>query len=215
MTLTQVLMALAIFSLISMGVMTLIYKRVKNEQENRFREGMVSARYTILRFLNNENTWRTILNDGLTQAQIAGGMAGTNMAKAGFECVRASTPGFPLLDCRSRWNDPATFARSGNLVIYTGRYDELAPPEIYYDPNIPTAGFNRDGEPCNTYSTVNPDYFCPIRVDVKWNWECSASAADTCRPPDVTVSVEFTISQPAGTKTIAINPANYNFTVQK
>lgn len=83
----------------------------------------------------------------------------------------------------------------------------------------PTAGFTALGEPCNQYSPSGNDT-CPIRVEVSWHAQCTAS---TCSPSVVAsgrveaeelVSIKFSYSPKSRQKKYAFNPLNYNLVQQ-
>lgn len=192
--LVQVLIATTIFTIVSLGVMNLIIYYTKMEQQQRLMSGVISARYTLISYLQHERGWAFTLN------------APENQAPVSSDCLTGDTSSTGTgsnFDCFGVSDVP--------LVVYNPSGD------VFYnaiEPANANVGFNRDGTICNTYNP-NPgagDFNCPFRAEVSWSTLCAASP---CLYPGVEVEVRFELNQDTSDQKLAFNPENYNFVFQK
>lgn len=184
--LVQLLIATTIFTVVSLGIMNLIIYYSKVEQQQRLSSGIVSARYQLISFLQDERGWLNTIyaphNDTLYSDCLTGDTNGTT------DCFPASAP-------------------IGLAVYNSSPY----PGELYYE-GLANEGFSRDGEVCDTFDAINGNFNCPFHAEVQWRAICPGSP---CYQPTIEVDVKFSISQSEGEKKLMFNPENYNFTFQK
>ncbi|MCH2533797.1 MAG: hypothetical protein MK008_05085 [Bdellovibrionales bacterium] len=189
--LVQLLIATSVFTIVSLGVMNLILYYTKMEQQQRLLSGIISARYTIISYLQHERGWAFTMT------------APENNEPVSADCLTSDT---------SITGTGSNFDCFGvadvELVVYSPSGD------AYYDPDNASLGFNRDGAICDTYDSTagSGDFNCPFRAEVYWRTLCTASP---CYYPGIEVEVRFEMNQSDGEKRLAFNPENYNFVFQK
>lgn len=192
--LVQLLIATTVFTVVSLGVMNLILYYTKMEQQQRLLSGIISARYTLISYLQHERGWGFTLtspeNNEPASADCLTGDTSITGTGSNFDC-------FGVADIP--------------LVVYSPS------GESYYDAREPanaTVGFNRDGVICNNFNAAagSGEFNCPFRAEVYWRTLCSASP---CYYPGIEVEVRFEMNQSDGEKRMAFNPENYNFVFQK
>lgn len=187
----QLLIATTIFTVVSLGVMNLIIYHTKMEQQQRLLSGIVSARYTLISYLQHERGWFYTID------------APENTKEVSSHCLTGDT---------SPSGTGSNFDCFGvgdiELVVYSPGGD------LFYSAKDASRGFNRDGSICNTYSETEGDgaFNCPFRAEVYWRSLCAASP---CYFPGIEVEVRFEINQNMAEKKLSFNPENYNFIFQK
>ncbi len=89
-----------------------------------------------------------------------------------------------------------TTTSTGQLNVYN------SDGTLYFASLSPTAGFTKDGNPCNNYSATSN---CSLRYQISWKALCGAD----CSAPQISISGIFQAQQ----KEFPINLVNYNFEV--
>ena len=81
---------------------------------------------------------------------------------------------------------------------------------VYYDPiNSPTAGFDNNGEVCNTFDSVRGNPGCPYRATFRWRPVCDFSPGIKCHQPSVEIIGEIFIKK--NTNIFNIQKTSYSF----
>lgn len=83
--------------------------------------------------------------------------------------------------------------------------------DVYMDNlSSPTRGMTLDGRQCSTYSAVNSDPQCPVKITVTWKPVCLGAP---CLNPPFLLEVKFTYTPPVGK--VAIDTSKYDFSLSK
>ncbi len=114
-------------------------------------------------------------------------------------CVRNRT------DC-SALLGPGSGPRNTREYVISAIYDSEG--ALIYDHNIPTSGFDENGNPCESYvAAPNPgNIICPFRVTISFYVEACAVGNCTDKPVIRTIRIDYN-----GTPGVVFNPSRFNF----
>lgn len=104
-----------------------------------------------------------------------------------FDCLKNITGSLNDPGCEVK-NDPNGYP----FVLYNDSN------EVYYDPiNSSTAGFDNNGEVCNSFDATVGNPNCPYRATFRWRPVCDMGPSLKCHQPSVEIFGEITIKKNA------------------
>lgn len=198
MSIIELMIALGIISVVSMGIASLIMNLYKSQNQAN-----------ILQTLNTlKITFTNLISDGASWSNTVGSAANTNLACLS---LTGTCTTFPTPFTSPTIPDPA------NYPIFTEIRDGSAAGGsiVYANANgTSTNGFTADGRPCNTFDATNGNDACPIQYRFTVRYDCIT--ASPCNQPMVTVFALLTYSpRPNNPMRSVINPNKYNVMVRR
>lgn len=191
MSLIEVLVVLAIGSVVLLGVLSIFQMSAKMNLQ-------AVATTQALQTLRN---LQSLIQDGPSWQKTISAPVNTGVA------------GSPKMDCLAN-STPCTEDGTANGTPISGKqfavFDRLGGAP-FYDPTPPTNGFRLNGQSCNTFSASGNDS-CPLRFDVQWKANCSPPTV-SCTSPQVVVTIVPQYAPSSNAERIAFNPANYSGTI--
>lgn len=114
---------------------------------------------------------------------------------------------------------PAAACAAGNQTfdtLYT--VDDAGAVVIWYDTSVATAGFDINGQACNTFSDVAGagDNNCPIRYTMTWTPMCNGAPCGAATvEPDIRVNFTLVFNPADAGQFVQINPEHYNLQISR
>lgn len=186
--LIEVLVAMGIMAVISLGVMTMLTDMAKQVQNARKKAALVELKTSIAAAINSPTAW-TNTNQWAANAVVgrmaclANGTTCLEDVNGGPICTGNPCPDYPFV---LRVGDAAT----GVTVV---------------DGQTANEGFDFLGRRCNTY----PSPTCVFRYETRWYGVCRGTTR--CTNPSIVVNARMTYTAPAGVDFVA-SPAQYGIT---
>ncbi len=141
------------------------------------------AKRNLISILQNNTAWLYTINGNGSE----------------FDCLKNITGKLSDPGCEGKSN-PAGYP----FTIYS---DSNA---IYYDPiNSATAGFDNNGEVCNTFDAANGNPSCPYRATVRWRPVCDMAGGVKCHQPAIEIFGEIQVKR--NTAVFNIQKSNYSY----
>lgn len=143
------------------------------------------AKRNLLSILQNNTAWVYTINGNGTE----------------FDCLKNITGALSDPGCETK-----NLAAGYPFII---RNDSDA---VYYDPiGSPTAGFDNNGEVCNTFDATNGNPGCPYRASVRWRPLCDLGPGIKCHQPAIEIFGEIQIKRNA--TVFNMQKTNYSFQI--
>lgn len=179
MTLVELMIAGALFAMVSMGVSAYFLFLTKAQTKQNHKATLGSIQQEIIRTIMDDKAWNQTMLEG-NGVNGDDNNTGSDVNFTALGCVFTDPA-----DCRNAGvNDIALYDRNGNL---------------FYDPSNLTGGgvqgFNRNGTICSGWSAGAANDNCPYHVDIEVEPLCrhANSTLATCRNPFLLIRGYFSI----------------------
>lgn len=185
-TITSVLVVSGLATIVFIMAAQIISNSVQHLNRMKTLTAVSNIRSNLVGVMQNESAWFLTITDVDNSANASGFI----------ECLQENPNS---LDCNNK-GGPLRIIGAGGTP--------------YLDPvNSATAGFTLDGQPCDQFDPNNGNNACPIRVEIDWQTVCDPLSV--CTSPGIAVNVVFQIRKEDGSRVVAFNAENYNFTVYR
>lgn len=195
--LIEVMIAVAIVTVLALGITTLLQDMYKQQQRGQQKATILTLQKRLIDAIQSTDGWEAIVANATNNSVV--------------QCMR--NPPTPATGCANETWDVATNTAPGQGAAYLLNIYDTSGAALLLS-RTATQGFTSDGRNCNTFSSATPNPQCPFRWDIYIRKTCAGGGAN-CIAPSIQIigMFRFRSVDAVGTNQNgqAFNTENYSF----